>query len=476
MGLAALVLFHGVPALAQDDALKEILGDISTYQEIVEGIRGEKFKKDVPASEQSTKDFAKFVRKSMDEDMPPERLEGWSKALKLLGVLERDYDLREGLMEFVVTQAGAYYDPDSEAFYVVMGGLPKAILKTIVVHELHHALQDQLFDLEGMLDRAQKGENGDAESALTFLVEGEATYVMMLHQFNPSGMDPGQGVSPMVERMLRGLRKVNPTEMPDMGSMLGQGADGDMDSLKKAMQAVRKMPNFIVRSFSDPYMWGAYAIAKVHGEKGWDGVSELFRSPPASTEVLMHPGKLLRGDDPPVEIQNPDISSALGSGWSRTFGDTMGEHGILIILDEFLSPKKAAKEKKGDALEGLMQALMETSETPGETAAAGWGGDRYDVYESDRGRTALAWVTHWDQTKDAAEFFEAYRRAVKARFTSTELPSTAYRFRHVIGSDADTQNVFGALQDKDVIILIAPTSVPGEKTVDRLLGARRESK
>ena len=174
MGLAALVLFHGVPALAQDDALKEILGDMSTYQEIVERIRGEKFKKDVPAASQSTEDFAKFVRKSMDQDMPPERLEGWSKALKLLGALERDYDLREGLMEFVVTQAGAYYDPDSESFYVVMGGLPKAMLRTIVVHELHHALQDQLFDLEGMLDRAQKGENGDAESALSFLVEGEA--------------------------------------------------------------------------------------------------------------------------------------------------------------------------------------------------------------------------------------------------------------------------------------------------------------
>ena len=175
MGLAALVLCHGVLAHAQDEALKKILGDIPTYQKYVQEIRGEEFKKDVPASFQSTEDFSKFVLKMLDEEIPPERLDGWSKALKMLGVLAQDYDLREGLMEFAVTQAGAYYDPDSKAFFVVMGDLPEALLRTMVVHELHHALQDQLFDLEGMLDRARKGENSDAESALSFLVEGEAT-------------------------------------------------------------------------------------------------------------------------------------------------------------------------------------------------------------------------------------------------------------------------------------------------------------
>jgi hypothetical protein len=66
--------------------------------------------------------------------------------------------------------------------------------------------------------------------------------------------------------------------------------------------------------------------------------------------------------------------------------------GKYLILDEFL---------KNDELS--------------RRAAAGWGGDRYAVYEGPRGAAVVAMLTAWDSKQDATEFFNAYMQRVAAR-------------------------------------------------------------
>lgn len=61
-----------------------------------------------------------------------------------------------------------------------------------------------------------------------------------------------------------------------------------------------------------------------------------------------------------------------------------------------------------------------------ESAAAGWGGDRYYYFENKTsGKDFLAWQTVWDTTEGAGEFAVAYRMALTARFPNLKKASTS---------------------------------------------------
>ena len=355
-----------------------------------------------------------------------------------------------------MSQAGAYYDTETAAFYVVRTKMPQQMLEGMVVHELQHALQDQLFDLDAMFEKAREHGNNDRESVVGFLIEGEATFLMTLHVLQRMGLQ-GEAAAPLLEMQLGPVRKMHPDQMRAMQSAMDSGGD-----MKEAMDALEDLPYFIIRVFTDPYTWGAYAIYKVHAAKGWKGVGDLFENPPASTEMVLHPEKLLEGNDPPVDVKAPAIAAALGKDWKRTFDDTMGEHGTLAMLDEYLYEKPEQEED-------MFSALMNASATPGEDAAAGWGGDRYSLFERMGGWTALAWHTTWDTPDDAEEFFEAFQKGVTKHFRRVSTFSPSERvFVNTVGSDYRTERIAVRLDGKDVAILIAPAFVAVEKAVEAI--------
>ena len=95
-----------------------------------------------------------------------------------------------------------------------------------------------------------------------------------------------------------------------------------------------------------------------------------------------------------MKVELPDVASALGPGWKRVDYDVNGEWSYYLILDEFLKSKAQSKQ-----------------------AAAGWGGDRYAVYnEPKSGAVCLTQLSVWDSEKDAQEFFDAYALRTTARY------------------------------------------------------------
>jgi alkanesulfonate monooxygenase SsuD/methylene tetrahydromethanopterin reductase-like flavin-dependent oxidoreductase (luciferase family) len=48
-------------------------------------------------------------------------------------------------------------------------------------------------------------------------------------------------------------------------------------------------------------------------------------------------------------------------------------------------------------------------------SAAGWDGDRYEVYESATKNRAVVWASVWDTVADAEEFAAAYQKYVDRR-------------------------------------------------------------
>jgi hypothetical protein len=136
---------------------------------------------------------------------------------------------------------------------------------------------------------------------------------------------------------------------------------------------------------------------------------------PQSTEQIMHVEKYF-AHEAPVKVALPDIGpilnrtgrvagrsvppavagrSRIQPAWRKLDTDVNGEWGFYLILDQFL--KSPAESHR---------------------AAAGWGGDRYSIYEGPKGEVLYLSLSTWDTENDALEFFDAYVKRTHVRYAS----------------------------------------------------------
>ncbi len=312
----------------------------------------------VKSGAQSRAEIERMIVKNLDEDTTPEELRASGVALKKLGLAPTDFELRPFFIKLLTEQVAGYYDPKTQQFYLadwidVDGQL------TVMSHELTHALQDQHFNLL-RFEKWPRGDS-DAELAAHALIEGDATFTMIAFARRD-------------QSRLRALLKSAETDA------------GSMEQIEHAPRALRESLLF-------PYQNGASWVAELYKKGGWASISRAFTDLPQSTEQILHPEKYF-AHEAPVKVSLPDISAKLGANWKRIDTDVNGEWSLYLILDEYLKSDKESRE-----------------------AAAGWGGDRYSVYENRKtSEVMIAQKSVWDTEKDAREFFDAYAKRTQLRY------------------------------------------------------------
>jgi hypothetical protein len=129
-----------------------------------------------------------------------------------------------------------------------------------------------------------------------------------------------------------------------------------------------------------PYLAGRDFVRALHDRGGWAAVRTAWTDPPRSTEQVLHPEKYLAREEPRAV-----------SGRTAPAGARLIQEGVL-----------------GEA---LTRTLLGAGN---ESAAAGWGGDLYQVWDVG-GRTLVVWRTEWDTAAEGREFRDsAVRRFTKS--------------------------------------------------------------
>jgi hypothetical protein len=323
----------------------------------------------VKSDTQSRAEIERFLIKNMDEDTTPAEMHATEVSLKKLGLVPQDFQFRSFIIKLLTEQVAGYYDPKQQEFFLA-DWIDLDGQKPVMAHELTHALQDQHFDLR-RFEKWPKGDS-DAELAAHALIEGDASLAM----------------SAYVAR--------NPARI--IALMKSMGAS------QSATEEIDRAPRALRESLLFPYEEGMQWVTQLYKKAGWPLISKAFTELPQSTEQILHADKYF-AHDAPVKLTQPDISSTLGSGWKRIDTDVNGEWSYYLILDEYLKSEQVSRR-----------------------AAAGWGGDRYSVYEDAKsgGGVFLTQLTAWDTEQDATEFFAAYAKRTELRYKSaTPLPSKA---------------------------------------------------
>jgi len=372
----------------------EILNNMKSYQETVERVSGKKFKSDVKGKIQSVEDFRNFVKKDLDKSFT-EQSKWEQMALAKLGLLPKDYDLRKGIENLVVSQAGAYYDPASKYMYFVKLNMPVLLIETMVIHELTHALQDQYYDLEKLIKTA---DNSDKETAIKYLVEGEATYVMTIAQLEKMGMT-FTADSPMLELSFSRYKNLGRRELLELSTSMADQYKETAPDIYESIVALKDTPDYLFWTLIAPYYRGAYSIHALvnvnEKQRNWQIMDQIYKNPPVSTEQMIHTEKLTEPRDNPSTVPIPTLDD-----WNILSENTIGEFGFWILYSKYL---------KGKANE----------------ASEGWDGDKYMLIQHNKTKDiALYLSTVWDSDNDAYESFNAYQKIISKKYPSAELKNT----------------------------------------------------
>jgi hypothetical protein len=339
----------------------------------VERIRGLKFKRPVAVKIVSDAEARKHFTERLDKFWPAADVKLEQQAYRQLGLLPAGTDVVASLLDLLEEQAGGYYDPETQTFFL-LDDMPRAAAPVLMAHELTHALDDQHFGLDPRLAAAAKDD--DRGTALGAVVEGSGTLVMSAY---------------MVREMEAGrLSRRSLLEM----------AESEAGRAKKLKAA----PALLERMLMAPYMLGPSFLCRGDSSRLASGIlsprdiDHAIQEPPVSTEQILHPEKYWDRDrrDEPRVVTLPDLSATLGEGWKLSLTAGLGELTIAVLTGA------------GSVDPNSRDATLPSSWT--NAAAAGWGGDRLHLYQSEKG-TATVLATVWDSARDAQEFEAALSNA-----------------------------------------------------------------
>jgi len=353
----------------------------------VEKLRGWTFKRPVRKQRTTVADAKRYFESRIDVFLPGPKRSVMEAFLQTAGLIPAGADLRASLASVLEQQVAGYYDPSTGTLHVVdrSGDMPAFMERTVLAHELTHALDDQYAGMEE-LGKPAAGSTEDTDVVKGALAEGSATALMLQY---------------LVRETMAG--RVNAVE----------AAQYFQKELARA-ESLAQMPRYFNALFGT-YLVGSAFLARgnlqaVLTQPDNSAVGRSFlaawKTPPRSSEQVLHPDKYwdaARADEP-VVVEDAAVERWLAApGREVLHRDTLGEL-LIALLTEPPAGSRPAAEK------------LTTADGWTNPGASGWGGDRFFLLGA-RADGAPAsglkdlrgvWVTAWDSEKDREEFAAAF--------------------------------------------------------------------
>jgi hypothetical protein len=304
-----------------------------------------------------------YLVDEQNKEESPQKRYADRRTLEAFGLIPKGFPLDSFMLDLLTEQVAGLYDPQKKEFFIADWIAP-GDQKTVMAHELTHALDDQYFHLEKW-EKAVRS-NDDASLARDAVIEGSA-------------------IAAMMDYTLADLH-TSVRELPDIAPFIESSVADEMDKDPN----LAKAPPFIRDELLFPYLEGAKFTQKVLKANGsWADFQTVFKNPPASTEQILHPDMYFQKVTP-ERVNVPNLKSDIPRGYAQLDDNVVGEFALSEVLKQFLGP--------GDA----------------EKFAPMWRGDRYALFENKNTKqTLLVVLLALDSESDAGSFFAAYRKALE---------------------------------------------------------------
>lgn len=261
-------------------------------------------------------ELSRRVRDSIEEET--EDIDADEALYELLGLVPADTDLLALYSNLYGEQVGGFYDGEEGELVVPSDEELSALQRLTLVHELTHALTDQHFGMSDTYERLIDQQRYDEATAFLSLIEGDATLTEILY--------------------------LQELPLDEQRAVISESLEADTTALSQ-------VPLFIRESLVFPYTSGFEFTQRLYELGGFSEIGRAYSEPPLSTEQIIEPRDYRR--DLPREVPAPVSELA---GYELVYDSVWGELSWALMFEQVL----------GD--------------TVAQTAANGWGGDRYTYF------------------------------------------------------------------------------------------------
>ncbi len=310
-----------------------------------------------------------YLRHLEDEYSTPAR-EGEEAAFRALGLLGAKDDLFTTYLRIFLSLVRGLYDPETQTLYLLKGLSPRE-QERVMSHELVHALQDQEWGLQVLLD-GLRNLTLDGQFARTALIEGEAEGLSLDWKLREDGKDF--------------------TQLKDIAPWVEQNNFLEREGLK----AFGKK-SVSTESINFSYVFGVTFFQHWVRQKGWKTVDEVFHNPPQTAQQIIKQESYYPKRQTFVRVQMDDLAQSGKPllGFHKLWENSLGEFGWESVLGTALERRESAR------------------------TMAGWEGDGVQVYGME-GRESNPLVAYLIFREDvsAEKFFSAGKTCLEHKWTS----------------------------------------------------------
>ncbi|HEX8713789.1 MAG TPA: hypothetical protein VF730_18085 [Terracidiphilus sp.] len=277
------------PAHITPDQAKQLFASVDEIMKFASEETGLPIKSPVKRQLTTRDAVESYLVQKFNDDTESKRMERDEIVLKKFGLLDRDFALKPFLLTLLKEQIEAYYDTKTKTINMLDWVQPEE-QKTVLAHELTHALQDQHSDLEKWNNQTPDDVSTDLagdqahlakdemDAARDAVSEGQATAVMMDYTLKPMG---------------KSLIK-DPEVLDLIRSHMDQSADSPV---------MARAPLLISESMLFPYRDGLSFEQDVWMDQGQTAAfGGTLDRPPTSTWEILNPRDYERKLIPPIPL------------------------------------------------------------------------------------------------------------------------------------------------------------------------------
>jgi len=331
-----------------------------------------------------------YILEKLKNDEDAKRMERGEIVLKKMGLLDHDFQLGPFLVSLLKEQIAGYYDNKTKTVNLLDWIEPEQ-QKSVLAHELTHALQDQHVDLEkfesktpnsvphNVTEDNQHLAVDESDTARDAALEGQAMAVFLDYELKPSG------------RTMLTAGELVEDQIDSMGDASGSPVLG-------------RAPLLLQESLLFPYKDGLRFELALLKDKGVQAAyAGVLDRPPSTSYEIMNP-KFYEQEKKAPLLRMPDTHELLGAEYEPYDIGVMGQLDVSI-LTELFGGREISKSLTPEWAGGIYYALQKKSaKTPAE--------------KSSTASLSLLYLSNWRTDLAAQAFATMYAKSLNLKYNS----------------------------------------------------------
>lgn len=374
--------------------------------------------------------------KKFNEDQSAKRMQRSELVLKKFGLIDRDFQLRPFMVSLLTEQIAGFYDAKTRTMHL-LDWIPADQQKTVMAHELTHALQDQRVDLNKWGDVTKTDVSKNAKTDREHIATDEASTAR-------EAVTEGQAMVTFIDYMLKDTGKSiasDPT-VAERASQMQTESTNDSPILSRA-------PLLLQQSLLFPYSEGLNFEIALITQKGIDtAFGGALDNPPNTSREIINPNEYLAHKTQPVLVM-PDVHPLLDKDWAPYDVGVLGQFDVRVTAELFGGKSMAAAI--APAWDGGVYYAAQKR-------------DATDAQKATTASIAFVYYSQWKSAETARAFMRVYSNYLGRKYRALKVVS---------GTAQDDAQVYST-EEGDVVLTQKGKSVFVSEGFDRATAAKLE--